>query len=115
KHKPNVIVVGTLFLFTGIAIIVYLNQTPMQVRERDYAYAGSFYAFAIFIGFGFLFVKDLFQKLVPARVGWMAALVACLFGAPFLMGTQGWDDHNRSGKTTALDWAKNYLNSCAPN
>src|SRR5690606_6773674 len=115
KNKRIALAIGTLFFFTGVAIIVYLNQTPMQVRERDYAYVGSFYAFAIFIGFGFLLVKDLFQKIVPPRVGWLSAVVVCLLAAPFLMGTQGWDDHNRSGKTTALDWAKNYLNSCAPN
>jgi len=115
KNKRIALAIGTLFFFTGVAIIVYLNQTPMQVRERDYAYVGSFYAFAIFIGFGFLLVKDLFQKIVPPRVGWLSAVVVCLLAAPFLMGTQGWDDHNRSDKTTALDWAKNYLNSCAPN
>lgn len=115
RNKQIGLIVTTLFFFTGLAIILYLNQDPMQVRERDYAYSGSFYAFAIFIGFGFLLVKDILQKISTKRVGLMAAAVFCFFAAPFLMGTQGWDDHDRSGKTTALDWAKNYLNSCAPN
>lgn len=115
KNKQTALIVSTLFFFTGLAIIIYLNQDPMQVRERDYAYVGSFYAFAIFIGFGFLLVKDFFQRVAPHKLAWSAALLACFFSAPFLMGTQGWDDHNRSGKTTALAWAKNYLDSCAPN
>lgn len=115
KNRRTALVVMTLFFFTGLAIILYLNQDPMQVRERDYAYVGSFYAFAIFIGFGFLLVKDLFQRMMTHKPAWTAALLLCLFAAPFLMGTQGWDDHNRSGKTTALAWAKNYLDSCAPN
>lgn len=115
RNKQIGLIVTTLFFFTGLAIIIYLNQDPMQVRERDYAYAGSFYAFAIFIGFGFLLVKDILQKISTKRIGLVVASVLCFFAAPFLMGTQGWDDHDRSGKTTALDWAKNYLNSCAPN
>lgn len=115
RNKQIGLIVTILFFFTGLAIIIYLNQDPMQVRERDYAYAGSFYAFAIFIGFGFLLVKDILQKISTKRIGLVVASVLCFFAAPFLMGTQGWDDHDRSGKTTALDWAKNYLNSCAPN
>lgn len=117
-YKRNRQVLGTvltLFFFTGLAIIVYLNQDPMQVRERDYAYVGSFYAFAIFIGFGFLLVKDLLQRLGRPQFGLFGAGMACFVAVPLLMGIQGWDDHDRSGKTTALDWAKNYLNSCAPN
>lgn len=115
RNKQVGIVVSTLFFFTGLAIILYLNQDPMQVRERDYAYAGSFYAFAIFIGFGFLMVKDILQKLSSQKIGLVVATLVCFIAVPFLMGTQGWNDHDRSDKTTALDWAKNYLNSCAPN
>ncbi|WP_118196429.1 glycosyltransferase family 117 protein [Albibacterium indicum] len=115
RKKQVLTVVMTLFFFTGLAIIIYLNQDPMQVRERDYAYVGSFYAFAIFIGFGFLLVKDVIQRITAHRVASAIAMLLCLFAAPFLMGTQGWDDHDRSGKTTALAWAKNYLDSCAPN
>lgn len=115
RNKQIGITIATLFFFTGIAIILYLNQDPLQVRERDYAYAGSFYAFAIFIGFGFLLVKDFLQKNSTKRIGLVAATLICFFGVPFLMGTQGWNDHDRSDKTTAWEWARNYLNSCAEN
>lgn len=115
RNKQVGLVVLTLFFFTGLAIILYLNQDPMQVRERDYAYAGSFYAFAVFIGFGFLLIKEIFQKISTRKVGLVVAAVTCFLTVPVLMGIQGWDDHNRSGKKTAQDWAKNYLNSCAPN
>lgn len=115
KNKPVTLVIMTLFFFTGLAIILYLNQDPLQVRERDYAYVGSFYAFAIFIGFGVFAVKELLQKIMSGKVSLAIAAVLCLLTAPVLMGMQGWDDHDRSNKTTALDWASNYLNSCAPN
>jgi hypothetical protein len=115
RHKQTGFVIATLFFFTGLAIILYLNQDPMQVRERDYAYAGSFYAFAIFIGFGFLMVKDILQKISTRSIGMVVAAMVCFLAVPALMGIQGWNDHDRSGRTTALDWAKNYLNSCAPN
>jgi hypothetical protein len=114
KSKRDALVLLVLFFFTGIAIIVYLNQDPLQVRERDYAYTGSFYAFAIFIGFGMLAIKDLLNKISASQLSPVMAAIIC-FTVPVLMGTQGWDDHNRSQKTTARDWAKNYLNSCAPN
>jgi hypothetical protein len=104
----------SLFFFTGIAIILYLNQDPLQVRERDYAYIGSFYAFSIFIGFGTIAVKDILAKIAGSRPAMVMSSIICLM-APTLMATQGWDDHNRSRKTTARDWARNYLNSCAPN
>ncbi|MBE9598730.1 DUF2723 domain-containing protein [Pedobacter sp. MC2016-24] len=115
KNKQVTLVIATLFFFTGLAIILYLNQDPLQVRERDYAYVGSFYAFAIFIGFGMLAVKDLLSRYASARLSLIAASLICLLTVPVLMGSQGWDDHNRSDKYTALDWASNYLNSCAPN
>ncbi|MBB5637773.1 MFS family permease [Pedobacter cryoconitis] len=115
KNKMDGIVVLTLFFFTGIAIILYLNQDPLQPRERDYAYAGSFYAFAIFIGFGVLAFKELLSKIAKQKVSLMLATGISLLAVPVLMGIQGWDDHNRSQKYTATDWAKNYLNSCAPN
>jgi len=114
KSKRDALILLSLFFFTGIAIIVYLNQDPLQVRERDYAYTGSFYAFAILIGFGLLAVKDMLNRFGASTLSPVIAAVICC-SAPFLMGTQGWDDHNRSHKTTARDWARNYLNSCAPN
>ncbi|RAJ35378.1 protein O-mannosyl-transferase family [Pedobacter cryoconitis] len=115
RNKTDGIVVITLFFFTGIAIILYLNQDPLQPRERDYAYAGSFYAFAICIGFGVLALQDLFAKIAKQKLSLIMATGICLLAAPVLMGVQGWDDHDRSHKNTATDWAKNYLNSCAPN
>ncbi len=108
-------VVMALFLMTGLAIIVYINQDPLQVRERDYAYVGSFYAFAICIGFGFILVKDLFNKFFAERASLITAGFICIVAVPLWMGYQGWDDHDRSNKYTALEWAKNYLDSCEPN
>ena len=107
-------VVMTLFFMTGIAIVIYLNQTPLQPRERDYAYAGSFYAFAIWIGLGVSAIYDLLSRKIPVRA---AAVVACLLSAPVpvIMAQQNWHDHDRSGRYTARDIAYNYLNSCAPN
>lgn len=115
RNRNDALTITTLFLFTGIAIIVYLNQDPLQVRERDYAYVGSFYAFAIFIGFGVFAVREWLSRFNAPRLGLAVAVVTGLLAAPAIMAIQGWDDHNRSGKTTALEWAKNYLNSCAPN
>jgi len=114
RNKQVTLVLATLFFFTGMAIVIYLNQDPYQPRERDYAYTGSFYVFAIFIGFGVLAVRDLLSKVASSKMSMALASIVCL-SIPILMGTQGWNDHNRSQKSTARDWAKNYLNSCAPN
>ncbi len=107
-------VVMTLFFMTGIAIVVYLNQTPLQPRERDYAYAGSFYAFAMWIGLGTAAVYDLLRRKLPAKA---AAIAACVLSLPIpaVMAQQNYHDHDRSGRYTARDVAYNYLNSCAPN
>jgi hypothetical protein len=115
KNKQLTLVIATLFFCTGLAIILYLNQDPMQVRERDYAYVGSFYAFAIFIGFGVLAIKEILGRFTQRKLSLAIATVTGLLVAPAIMGFQGWDDHDRSGKQTALDFARNYLNSCAPN
>lgn len=115
KNRKDGLVVAALFFCTGIAIILYINQDPLQVRERDYAYVGSFYAFAIVIGIGVLAVKDLLARISSHKMSLAVATVTCMLIAPVLMAVQGWDDHNRSGKTTALEMAKNYLNSCEPN
>jgi len=108
-------IVALLFFFTGLAIVIYLNQTPSQPRERDYAYVGSFYAFAIWIGLGVFAVTDWLRKVVTPKMAAGIATVLCLFAAPILMASQEWNDHDRSGKSTARDYAKNYLASCAPN
>lgn len=116
RSKGDTWVVALLFIMTGIAIIIYLNQTPLQPRERDYAYAGSFYAFAIWIGFGVLGLFNALQKKMSNKV--MAAAivsVASLVLVPGIMAEQGWDSHDRSGKYAATDFAKMYLDSCEPN
>lgn len=116
RDKKNTLVVGLLFFFTGIAIVLYLNNTPMQPRERDYAYAGSFYAFAIWIGLGVLLVREWLARLVKNRLSAATlATLICLLAVPVLMASENWDDHDRSEKTIARDHALNMLNSCDSN
>jgi hypothetical protein len=115
KKPKDALVLTLLFIMTGVAIIVYLNPTPFQPRERDYAYAGSFYVFAMWIGIGVLALFDLLRKAMPQVVGAVLATVICGLLVPTIMGAKGWDDHDRSGKYACTDFAKNYLNSCAPN
>lgn len=105
-------IVFFLFFMTGIAIILYLNQSPLQVRERDYAYAGSFYAFAIWIGMGVAGIVHLLQKHLKMKEMPAAALatVACLL-VPIQMASQTWDDHDRSGRYVCRDFGQNYLMS----
>ncbi|HNS16881.1 MAG TPA: DUF2723 domain-containing protein [Bacteroidales bacterium] len=115
RDKKNTFVVALLFIMTGFAIIIYLNQYPYQPRERDYAYAGSFYAFAIWLGMGVMAVAELFNRFLKQHHAAIFATVLCFLLVPFIMAQQGWNDHNRSGKYAARDFAANYLNSCAPN
>ena len=103
-------VVFFLFFMTGLAIVVYLNQTPLQPRERDYAYAGSFYAFAIWVGMGVAAIVDGLKRLkVPETAASLVSLLALL--VPIQMAGQTWDDHDRSGRYTCRDFGQNYLNS----
>ncbi len=97
-----------LFFMTGLAIVLYLNQTPFQPRERDYAYAGSFYAFCIWIGLGVLAIADVLSKVLGKRISVTLATLLCL-PVPVLMANQNWDDHDRSGRYTARDFGQNYL------
>ncbi|WP_426584853.1 glycosyltransferase family 117 protein [Mucilaginibacter sp. R-33] len=115
RNQREAGVVAILFVCTGLAIVLYLNQDPLQPRERDYAYAGSFYAFAIWIGLGVIGIADLLSKKLNAKVSAIISTVVCLLAAPLLMANQEWDDHDRSTKLTPHDMAYNYLNSCAPN
>ena len=105
-------VVFFLFFMTGLAIVLYLNQTPVQPRERDYAYAGSFYAFAIWIGLGVAAISDLLNKFVFKKNDTMGAVMSglCLL-VPVQMASQTWDDHDRSGRYTCRDFGQNYLMS----
>jgi len=103
-------VVFFLFFMTGIAIVIYLNQTPGQPRERDYAYAGSFYAFAIWIGMGVASIIDILQKYAKLKpmTAAIAATLVCLL-VPVQMASQNWDDHDRSGRYMCRDFGQNYL------
>ncbi len=114
KDYRSGIVTGLLFFMTGLAIVIYLNQYAPQPRERDYAFAGSFYAFAFWIGLGMLQIIEWLRKITRPRI---ATLIAGTLGmiVVLIMAVQGWNDHDRSGRYTALSTAKNYLNSCAPN
>jgi tetratricopeptide (TPR) repeat protein len=115
KNKKDAFVITLLFLMTGVAIIVYLNPTPYQPRERDYAYVGSFYAFAIWIGFGVVALYQLLSKKIPQMVSVAIATIACFLLVPVIMAKQEWNDHDRSHKYAMRDFAKDYLASCAPN
>ncbi len=115
KNNRDATVVGLLFFFTGVAIVVYLNMAGNQPRERDYAFVGSFYAFALWIGIGMLYVKELFTKFMKPVVAGYAAAGLCLLAVPVLMASQEWDDHDRGRKVLARDLAIDYLESCAPN
>ncbi|MCI5058908.1 MAG: hypothetical protein MRY83_22530, partial [Flavobacteriales bacterium] len=115
KHGKDATVVMLLFFFTGLAIVIYLNQYPIQPRERDYAYAGSFYAYAIWIGLGVYALFDWTRKTLSPQISAIAMSLVSFAAVPMLMGMEGWDDHDRSNTYTARDFAKNYLQSCAPN
>jgi len=108
--RQSFLVIFFLFFMTGIAIIIYLNQTPLQVRERDYAYAGSFYAFSIWVGMGVCGIIHILKKRVPEVTASILASLLCLV-IPIQMAGQNWDDHDRSGRYSARDFGQNYLTS----
>ena len=117
KDKRGCWLTFLLFFMTGIAVVVYLNQPPYQVRERDYAYAGSFYAFTIWIGFAVAALYKWVDSALKERRSTAVAIVstvACLC-VPAIMCAEEWDDHDRSNRATAVEIAKNYLNSVGPN
>ena len=115
EGKKGLWVIFLLFILTGLAIVIYLNQYPHQPRERDYAYAGSFYAFAIWIGLGVLAISEALKKFIPDTVAAGIAGVVTLILVPGIMVAQNWDDHDRSGRYTARDFGANYLKTSAPN
>jgi len=115
KSKEDAIVVTTLFLFTGAFIILYLNFPAHQPRERDYAYVGSFQTFMIWIGLGVLALIDWLSKRMSITLATGVASVASIVGVPVLMGQQNWNDHDRSLRSTCLDFAIDYLESCQKN
>ncbi|MEL6593296.1 MAG: DUF2723 domain-containing protein, partial [Bacteroidota bacterium] len=113
KKGQDAAIIGLLFFFTGLAIIIYLNQYPAQPRERDYSFAGSFQTFTVWIGLGVIALYQLLEKFLKGN----AAIVAAVIGLipPIIMGVENWDDHSRAGRYVAPDSAYNLLNSCAPN
>lgn len=114
KGTESFLLVSVLFFMTGLAIVVYLNQYPFQPRERDYAYAGSFYAFCIWIGLGVLWIFDLVKNYIDKRIA--AALATLLsLSVPTIMAVENWDDHDRSGRYTCRDYGANYLKTIPAN
>ena len=114
KHKRDFWVVALLFALTGLAILVYLNQYPIQPRERDYAYSGSFYAFTIWLGIGVAGLIDWASKRKKSVVTAGVLVLASLILVPGIMAKENWDDHDRSHRYTAPAFARNFLNSCLP-
>ncbi len=115
RNYKDGLVVSLLFFMTGLAIVVYLNQHAPQPRERDYAFAASFYGFAIWMGFGLISLVNLVGKVIKHELALAIVFPIVLITVPINMADEGWDDHTRAGRYTALEVAKNYLNSCAPN
>jgi hypothetical protein len=115
KDLKSFYVLLALFLFTGFALKIYLNERPFEPRERDYALVGSFYVFAIWIGFGVYSLYETAKTYLAPKIAGPIIIGASLLAAPVLMASQNWDDHDRSGKYTAVAMAKSYLNSCDPN
>ncbi|KOS07652.1 hypothetical protein AM493_17585 [Flavobacterium akiainvivens] len=115
KDLKSFYVLLALFLFTGIALKIFLNERPFEVRERDYALVGSYYVFAMWIAFGVYAIYDGIKQYLSPKVALPVVLGATLLGAPVLMASQNWDDHDRSGRYTAIAMAKAYLASCEPN
>jgi len=115
RKRKDFVVNLLLFFFTGLAVVIYLNQSGYQPRERDYAYVGSFYVFAIWIGLGVIAVVSLFQRMMKWPLANYAAVSLCMLAVPVLMANQEWDDHDRSNKTLAVDMARDYLESCPAN
>ena len=118
RDKRGVWLNFLMFFMNGIAIVIYLNQPPFQVRERDYAYAGSFYFFSVWIGLGLTALCSwIGRRIKSGKSSTALNAVLCLLclGVPVLMAAQNWDDHDRSGRKTAVEMARNYLNSVGPN
>ncbi len=114
KRNNDFLVIATLFLFTGLLEIVFFNSPPFEPRERDYTLVGSFVTYCIWIGFGVLAIFDFLRTKVSPSIAVAIAFLVSLTG-PILMAKDGYDDHDRSGRYTARDFAVNYLESCAPN
>ncbi len=115
KDIKSFYVLLALFLFTGLALKIYLNERPFEPRERDYALVGSFYVFAMWIALGVYAIYDWILHYLKPKVALTLVLVVCFLASPVLLAKENWDDHDRSNKYTALAMAKAYLDSCEPN
>lgn len=116
SRPKDAFIIGLLFFMTGLAIVIFLNQTPYQPRERDYAYAASFYAFAVWLGLGVIGIFNFINKYLKKSIASiLIAVIISGLAAPYILAKENWDDHDRSNRYTARDIAKNYLNSCSPN
>lgn len=115
KEQKSFYVLLVLFLFTGLALKIYLNERPFEPRERDYALVGSFYVFAIWIGIGVFAIYDTVKNYIKPHIALPVTILGCLIAVPVLMASQNWDDHDRSNKYTALSSARGYLDSCGKN
>jgi hypothetical protein len=116
KEYKGTIVITLLFIMTGLAIVIYLNQKPFEPRERDYSYCGSTYAFAIWIGLGVIWLVNLAKKYLKKEfLSNILVALLCLLVVPVNMAKENWDDHDRSGKYSCRDFAAGYLNSCDKN
>ena len=114
KDYKGTMIILLLFIMTGLAILVYLNQQPYEPRERDYAYAASFYAFAIWIGLGIIPLINWLKKKLSENISVIIVFTLSLLLVPGIMAKENWDDHDRSGKYACRDFAANYLKSCGP-
>ena len=114
KDYKGTMIIALLFIMTGLAILVYLNQQPYEPRERDYAYAASFYAFAIWIGLGIIPLINWVKKKLSENLSVIIVFTLVLVLVPGIMAKENWDDHDRSGKYACRDFAANYLKSCGP-
>ncbi|PDH50538.1 MAG: glycosyltransferase [Rhodothermaeota bacterium MED-G16] len=115
RDNKNFYVVMLLFILTGVALVVYLNSPPTEPRERDYIYAGSYYAFSIWIGYGSLFIFSIFSRLTTNKNISFALTALISLSSPIILAKENWDDHDRSDRFLTVDSAKNLLDSCAPN
>lgn len=115
KDIKSFYVLLVLFLFTGLALKIYLNERPFEPRERDYALVGSFYVFAMWIAYGIYAIFDTLKNYIQPKMAIAAVLIVSFLASPVVLAAQNWDDHDRSNKDTAYSMAKAYLDSCEPN
>ncbi|SOD80548.1 glycosyltransferase family 117 protein [Spirosoma fluviale] len=115
RRRRDFLIVGLLFLFTGIALQVFLNSPPSEPRERDYIYVGSFYFFAMWLGLGVMSIAEGLRSALKSDVARNGVVAGVCLLVPVMMGAKSWDNHNRDKRYQSVDFAKNLLNSCAPN